>query len=60
MIAIQPAASTRKLCPEPIMEQEYAYLAALPTAATFAIQGDQLELRTADGALVAAYLAGGE
>ncbi|HQY91879.1 META domain-containing protein [Caldilinea sp.] len=60
LIAIQPAASTRKLCPEPIMEQEYAYLSALPTVATFAIQGDQLELRTADGALVAAYRASGE
>lgn len=56
-ITIAPPASTRKACPNPIMQQEAAYLAALPTAATYSIQGDRLELRTADGALVASYLA---
>lgn len=59
-IAIEPPASTRKMCPEAIMQQEQAYLAMLPTAATFSIQGDELELRTADGALVASYRAGAE
>ncbi len=59
-IAIEPPASTRKLCPEAIMEQEAQYLAALPTAATFTIQGDELELRTAAGALVASYRASAE
>ena len=56
-ITIGPAASTRKMCVEPegVMEQEMAYLTALTTAATYSIQGDQLELRTADGALVASY-----
>ena len=56
-ITIGPAASTRKMCAEPegVMEQEMAYLTALTTAATYSIQGDQLELRTADGALVASY-----
>jgi heat shock protein HslJ len=56
-ITIGPGATTRKLCNEPagLMEQERAYLAALTTAATYMIQGDQLELRTADGALVASY-----
>ena len=57
-IAIDPPASTRKACPDEIMQQEAEYLLALPTAATFTIQGDQLELRTADGALVASYVAG--
>jgi heat shock protein HslJ len=59
-ITIQPPASTRKMCPEAIMQQEQEYLAALPTAATFSIQGDELELRTADGAVVASYRASAE
>lgn len=42
------------------MEQESAYLAALETAATYQIQGDSLELRAVDGALVASFLAGVE
>ncbi len=58
-ITIAPAATTRKACPDPIMQQENEYLAALLTAATYTIQGDVLELRTADGALVASYLASG-
>jgi hypothetical protein len=33
------------------MEQEAQLLAALPTAATWRIDGDQLELRTSAGAL---------
>ena len=58
-IQIGPAASTRKMCAEPegVMEQEQEYLAALETAATYRIDGDTLEMRTADGALVAGYLA---
>lgn len=59
-IAIEPPASTRKMCPEAIMQQEFGYLTMLPTAATFSIQGDELELRTADGALVASYRASAE
>lgn len=57
-ITIQPAASTRKLCPgEGIMEQETQFLTALTTAATWSISGEELELRTADGALVAHFVA---
>lgn len=61
-ISIGPAASTRKACAEPegIMEQEMAYLLALETANTYRIEGDRLELRTSDGALVASYQAAGE
>ncbi|HAJ34226.1 MAG TPA: heat-shock protein [Chloroflexi bacterium] len=59
-ITIEPPASTRKMCAEAVMQQEQAYLAMLPTVATFAIQGDELELRTADGALVASYRASAE
>ncbi|MBP6803149.1 MAG: META domain-containing protein [Chloroflexi bacterium] len=37
------------------MAQETAFLAALPTATTYTIQGDALELRDANGALVASF-----
>jgi heat shock protein HslJ len=57
-ITIQPAATTRKLCPgEGVMEQETQFLTALTTAATWSISGNELELRTADGALVAHFVA---
>jgi heat shock protein HslJ len=55
-IAIQQPASTRKLCPgEGVMEQENAYLSQLPLAATYRVDGDRLELRSAEGAIVATY-----
>jgi heat shock protein HslJ len=55
-ITIQPAASTRKLCPgEGVMEQETAYLMALENATTYTIRGNQLELRGADGELIASF-----
>ena len=54
-IKIGLAISTMMACPEPIMTQEQAYLAALPQAATFNIQGTRLELRDATGALLASY-----
>lgn len=58
-ITIQPPATTRKLCPEPagIMEQEAAFVTMLPQAATYSISGNNLELRTADGALIASFTA---
>ncbi|MCS6847742.1 MAG: META domain-containing protein [Anaerolineae bacterium] len=56
-ITIGPLASTRKLCniPEGVMEQEAQFLAALETAATYRIEGDRLQLRTADGAMAANF-----
>ena len=57
-MTIQPAATTRKMCPgEGVMEQETLFLTALTTAATWSISGNELELRTADGALVAHFVA---
>ena len=57
-ITIGLAATTMMACPgEGVMEQENAYLAAISTAATYSIQGDVLELRTADGALAVSYTA---
>ena len=51
-IAIDMPATTRRLCPEPkgVMEQEQAFLAALQSAATFSVEGDMLQMRTADDA----------
>ena len=52
-ISIGPVASTRKHCEQPtgVSEQETAYLAALESAATYHVEGSQLELRTGGGAL---------
>jgi heat shock protein HslJ len=52
-IVIGPLATTMKMCGEPegVMEQEAAFLAALEAATTFAIQGDEIELRDDSGAL---------
>jgi heat shock protein HslJ len=57
-IEISPAAATRKTCPTPdgVMEQETAYLAALPTAATYRVDGDSLALLQADGTYVASFV----
>lgn len=61
-ITIQPLATTRKMCPEPagVMEQEAAFVTMLPQATTYQISGDTLELRTADGALIASFVAAAE
>lgn len=58
-IAIQPPATTRKMCSEPagIMEQEAAFVTMLPQATTYTISGNNLELRTAEGALIASFVA---
>ena len=57
-IKITPPAGTKKACPEPagVMAQEAQYLKALESAATYRIDGDRLELRTADGALAASFV----
>lgn len=50
-IEIEPPAGTKKACAEPdgVMEQEAAFLAALPTAVSFRLAGSVLELIDADG-----------
>jgi len=54
-LRFSPTAATRRICVEPegVMEQELQFLAALATVATARIEGERLELRTADGALAA-------
>jgi heat shock protein HslJ len=56
-ISIGPAATTRMMCsdPEGIMEQENEYLASLETAATYNVEGERLQLRTAENSLAADF-----
>jgi heat shock protein HslJ len=49
--------STRMAGPEDLMQQEAAYLAALPKTATYTIEGDELWLRDSSGAALAHYVA---
>lgn len=47
-----PARTTRMSCPdEAVMQQEREFIAALGTVTTMRMDGDQLEFRTADGAM---------
>lgn len=50
--------ATRKLCAEPkgVMQQEAAYLAALPTTTQYLVDADSLALLRADGTFVAAFV----
>jgi len=51
-----PLASTMKICAEAaVSQQEASYFAALDTVATYAFNGDLLQLRAADGALQVEY-----
>ena len=52
-ITIGPLASTMMFCNDPagVMDQESQFLAALQSAATYKLEGNRLELRTADDAL---------
>jgi heat shock protein HslJ len=57
-LKIGTAASTRKSCSDPagLMEQEMQFLKALQAAATYHLEGNQLNLRTADGALSVTFV----
>ena len=54
-ITIGPLAGTRKYCAEPagVMDQEMQLLMALESAATYRLDGNTLDMRTADDALAA-------
>jgi heat shock protein HslJ len=55
-LRLGPAAVTRKMCADAgVMQQEAAFLKALESASTPSVEADGLELRTADGALAAAF-----
>ena len=57
-ISIGTAGSTEMACTEPegVMEQEQQYLVALATAATYKIEGLNMEMRTPEGSLVATFI----
>ncbi|HAY26931.1 MAG TPA: hypothetical protein DCY47_05410, partial [Candidatus Accumulibacter sp.] len=61
-IRIGPAGATRRRCsaPQGIMEQEARFLDALASAATWRLDGDRLELRSATGALALSLTAAAE
>ena len=52
-MSVGMAISTRMSCAEPegVMEQENGYLAALETTATYQINGNRMEMRTAGGSI---------
>lgn len=56
-IEIEQPAGTRMACAEPpgVMEQEAAYLAALPTAVRYRLAGSVLQLLDADGKALVTY-----
>lgn len=54
-ISIGALAATEMACPEPAMEIEQMYFAALATVATYQIDGTTLTLRDAEGATQASF-----
>lgn len=48
-LVIEPLAITRKVCEEPVMAQEQAFIDALQDATTWAIERGMLDLHRADG-----------
>jgi heat shock protein HslJ len=56
-ITIGKPVATEKACttPEGVMEQEQAYLSALPLTASYRVEGNRLSLLTAEGTYVATY-----
>jgi heat shock protein HslJ len=56
-IEITPLAGTKKACADPdgVMEQEAAYLASLPTAVSYRVDGGSLSLLSADGTTVTSF-----
>ena len=56
-VAIGPVGGTEMACTSPagVMEQEQAYLEALPQAAGFSLEGGNLVLLTAQGTIVATF-----
>lgn len=55
-IAFGPIASTRRMCPD-VMQQEDAFLQALENAARFAIEGEDLAIENAGGEVTMRFVA---
>jgi heat shock protein HslJ len=56
-IAMGPFATTRMACPQPVMDQEFAYLKALENATRYEFVDGRLEMRDDSGALQAQFAA---
>jgi heat shock protein HslJ len=52
-----PLATTMMACPQPVMDQESAYLKALGEAKTYTVKGNQLTLNDSGGKAIASYKA---
>jgi heat shock protein HslJ len=50
-----PLSTTMMACPQPVMDQENAYLKALGDAKTYSVSGDKLTLAGADNKTLASY-----
>lgn len=52
-IQVGKPGTTMRFCPEPegVMDQEFEYLNALESATTYSIEGNKLQMRSADGQL---------
>jgi heat shock protein HslJ len=50
-------ATTMKACPQPVMDQESAYLKMLDAARIYSVKGDQLSLANADNTTLATFKA---
>jgi heat shock protein HslJ len=59
-MTISAPATTRMMCgmPDGVMDQEAAYLAALPLAASYSILGNELDIADADGNTLLVFTAG--
>jgi heat shock protein HslJ len=59
-ITIGAPATTKMMCgvPDGVMDQETAYLAALPLAASYSILGNELDIADADGNTLLVFTAG--
>lgn len=56
-LTITPAGTTMMACPEKVMAQEQAFMAALGSSASYKVTGDKLEIMNADGAVVLTFVA---
>ncbi len=55
-LSIGSVATTQQTCPDPVMEQEQAYLTALQASTEYLLTADRLTLRNDDGATQVDFL----
>jgi len=55
-ISIGPLGSTLMACPPPLMDQEFGFLTAVQSAATYKISGDTLTMSNAEGEVVVTFV----